>query len=148
MTRRKLWVAEGCGGSRTPARETRRGARSTRQEGGGEVRMWKHLSPVGTAGLLRPSRAAVGALVAVALAGALFAQAAAASPEGIRKIQHVVMIMQANRSFDTYFGTYPGANGIPAAVSVPDPGNGGCVAPYHNPLDENYGGPHGTEAAK
>ena len=24
--------------------------------------MWKHLSPVGTAGLLRPSRAAVGAL--------------------------------------------------------------------------------------
>ncbi len=26
---------------------------------------------------------------------------------GIRKIKHVVVIMQENRSFDTYFGTYP-----------------------------------------
>ena len=28
---------------------------------------------------------------------------------GIHKIRHVVVIMQENRSFDTYFGTYPGA---------------------------------------
>ena len=28
-------------------------------------------------------------------------------------IQHVVIIVQENRSFDSYFGTYPGANGIP-----------------------------------
>ena len=28
-------------------------------------------------------------------------------------IQHVVVIMQENRSFDTYFGTFPGADGIP-----------------------------------
>ena len=27
---------------------------------------------------------------------------------GIHKIQHVVIIMQENRSFDSYFGTYPG----------------------------------------
>jgi phospholipase C len=26
--------------------------------------------------------------------------------EGIHKIKHVVMIMQENRSFDSYFGTY------------------------------------------
>ncbi|HSP08090.1 MAG TPA: alkaline phosphatase family protein, partial [Candidatus Dormibacteraeota bacterium] len=26
---------------------------------------------------------------------------------GIHKIQHVVVIMQENRSFDQYFGTYP-----------------------------------------
>ena len=31
----------------------------------------------------------------------------------IHKIKHVVVIMQENRSFDTYFGTYPGADGIP-----------------------------------
>ena len=47
-------------------------------------------------------------------------------PQGIHKIQHVVIIMQENRSFDSYFGTYPGADGIPMkngvpTVCVPDP---------------------------
>jgi phospholipase C len=71
------------------------------------------------------------------------APAAGATPEeGIHKIQHVVMIMQENRSFDTYFGTYPGADGIPAGVCVPDPVNGGCVRPYHDNEDHNTGGPH------
>jgi phospholipase C len=74
------------------------------------------------------------------------AQAAEAEAEGIHKIKHVVMIMQENRSFDEYFGTYPGANGIPGGVCVPDPQNGGCIAPYHDPHDENSGGPHGTKA--
>ncbi len=31
----------------------------------------------------------------------------------IHKIKHVVVIMQENRSFDSYFGTFPGADGIP-----------------------------------
>ena len=44
----------------------------------------------------------------------------------IHKIKHVIIIMQENRSFDTYFGTYPGAHGIPQkhgqfTVCVPDP---------------------------
>jgi phospholipase C len=63
---------------------------------------------------------------------------------GIHKIQHVVIIMQENRSFDQYFGTYPGADGIPHGVCVPDAVNGGCVAPFHDAADLNYGGPHGT----
>jgi phospholipase C len=63
---------------------------------------------------------------------------------GIHKIQHVVVIMQENRSFDTYFGTYPGADGIPHGVCLPDPANGGCVAPFHDAADLNYGGPHGA----
>ena len=62
---------------------------------------------------------------------------------GIHKIRHVVVIMQENRSFDSYFGTFPGADGIPPGVCVPDPINGACVAPYHDPSDLNYGGPHG-----
>jgi phospholipase C len=66
---------------------------------------------------------------------------------GIHKIQHVVVIMQENRSFDSYFGTYPGADGIPHGVCVPDPVNGGCVAPFHSYADKNYGGPHGAPAA-
>ena len=66
---------------------------------------------------------------------------------GIHKIQHVVIIMQENRSFDSYFGTYPGADGIPHGVCVPDPLNGGCVAPFHDSADENFGGPHGAANA-
>ncbi len=66
---------------------------------------------------------------------------------GIHKIRHVVIIMQENRSFDSYFGTYPGADGIPPGVCVPDPINGGCVAPFHDSADLNYGGPHGQSEA-
>ncbi len=69
------------------------------------------------------------------------------SPSGMQKIKHVVIIMQENRSFDSYFGTYPGADGIPAGVCVPDPLNGGCVKPFHDPADVNYGGPHGAPSA-
>jgi phospholipase C len=50
----------------------------------------------------------------------------------IHKIKHVVVIMQENRSFDTYFGTYPGADGIPSGVCVPNPRTNQCVKPYHN----------------
>ena len=68
------------------------------------------------------------------------------------KIKHIVIIMQENRSFDHYFGTYPGADGIPMqngvpTVCVPDPSTGRCVQPYHNKNDINSGGPHGTVAA-
>jgi phospholipase C len=71
----------------------------------------------------------------------------------IHLIKHVVVIMQENRSFDTYFGTYPGADGIPMAngkptVCVPDPAAGGCVAPFHNTSDKDSGGPHGAANAQ
>ncbi len=60
--------------------------------------------------------------------------------------------MQENRSFDSYFGTYPGANGIPTAhgkftVCNPDPKNGGCQAPYHDPNDINGGAGHSAGAS-
>jgi phospholipase C len=75
-----------------------------------------------------------------------------AAPSGIQKIQHVVIIMQENRSFDSYFGTYPGADGIPTrgrqfAVCVPDPASGRCIEPFHDTADLNHGGPHGAAAA-
>jgi phospholipase C len=66
---------------------------------------------------------------------------------GIHKIKHVIVIMQENRSFDNYFGTYPGAdgiamsNGVPA-VCMPNP-KGPCQRPYHDTADVNGGGPHG-----
>ncbi len=73
--------------------------------------------------------------------------AGAAAGQGIHKIQHVVMIMQENRSFDTYFGTYPGADGIPAGTCVPDPVKKDCVAPYYDGTQRTEGGPHGTAAS-
>jgi phospholipase C len=68
------------------------------------------------------------------------------------KIKHIVIIMQENRSFDHYFGTYPGADGIPMQNGVPtvcanDPVTGQCIKPFHDSSDINYGGPHGMTAA-
>jgi phospholipase C len=72
---------------------------------------------------------------------------------GIHKIQHIVVIMQENRSYDSYFGTYPGADGIPglagnpgAVPCLPDPKTKTCVKPYHDAKNKNAGGPH-SEAA-
>src|SRR5436309_7010730 len=100
------------------------------------------------------------ALTAVALAAtfALTAPAgtqhtAARAPVGIHKIKHVIVIMQENRSFDHYFGTYPGADGFPRtatgefAVCVPNPATGGCEKPFHDTRDLNAGGPHGQADA-
>jgi len=77
--------------------------------------------------------------------------ATAAPASGIGKIKHVVVIMQENRSFDTYFGTYPGADGIPMkdgrpTVCLPAP-SGGCDKPFHDTNDVNTGGPHGQDNA-
>jgi len=79
---------------------------------------------------------------------------AAPAPDGsgIGKIKHVVVIMQENRSFDSYFGTFPGADGIPTsngtfAVCVPNPATHACDAPYHNPADVNGGAGHSSTAA-
>ena len=63
------------------------------------------------------------------------------------KIKHIIVIMQENRSFDQYFGTYPGADGIPMKNGVPtvcvnDPKTKTCMKPYHDSADINSGGPH------
>jgi phospholipase C len=76
----------------------------------------------------------------------------AASLAGIHKIRHVVVIMQENRSFDSFFGTFPGADGIPMkngvpAVCVPNPKHA-CVRPYPDHFNRNVGGPHGMESAQ
>jgi phospholipase C len=70
---------------------------------------------------------------------------------GIHKIKHVVVIMQENRSFDNYFGTYPGADGIPMkdgkpSVCIPDPVTKRCVKPFVDHRDATSGGPHSVKA--
>lgn len=79
---------------------------------------------------------------------------AAGSPTGtnLHLIKHIIVIFQENRSFDTYFGTYPGADGIPMqngvpSVCVPDPRTGQCVKPFIDHQDRNSGGPHDAAAS-
>lgn len=70
---------------------------------------------------------------ALALQGFLYAQAA--EPPGnppFHQLRHFVYIIQENITFDHYFGTYPGANGIPAGVKLPyRPGGPPELAPFH-----------------
>jgi phospholipase C len=40
-------------------------------------------------------------------------------PQPKTPIQHLVVLMQENHTFDNYFGTYPGADGIPAGTKMP-----------------------------
>ena len=78
---------------------------------------------------------------------------AVSTKDDINKIEHVVVILQENRSFDHYFGMYPGADGFTLDAGgqptncIPDPRNGGCVRPYHDAADIDYGGPHGAKPA-
>ena len=76
----------------------------------------------------------------------------ALSDPGIHRIRHIIVIMQENRSFDSYFGTYPGADGIPMKDGVPtvcnpDPVTGKCIRPFHDGSLVNVGGPHDVRQA-
>jgi phospholipase C len=67
----------------------------------------------------------------------------------IADVQHIVFLMQENRSFDHYFGTMRGVRGFadPRAVKLPSgqpvwyqpDGNGGYVLPFR-PDVSNLGG--------
>jgi len=89
---------------------------------------------------------AVGVVLAVSLSAvamrSLAGNSASRVDTGIHKIKHVIVIMQENRSFDSYFGTFPGADGIPAGVCLPDPRNGGCAKPWVDHFDSNGNDPH------
>jgi phospholipase C len=83
---------------------------------------------------------ALGALIVAAavVAPSAPAAAAAAAPaeqlDTATPIKHFLVLMQANHSFDNYFGTYPGADGIPDGTCMPfDPTDAaaGCVEPFH-----------------
>jgi phospholipase C len=72
--------------------------------------------------------------------------------KGFDNINHLIFVVQENRSFDEYFGTFPGADGIPRKpdgsfdVCVPD-GAGDCYAPYHDTGVYDIGGPHSQWAS-
>lgn len=77
------------------------------------------------------------AAAALLLAGApaiIGASDTARSATTATPLEHLVVLMQENHSFDNYFGRYPGADGIPDDVCMPfDPfsSSGDCVLPFH-----------------
>ncbi|HEX3300303.1 MAG TPA: alkaline phosphatase family protein [Actinomycetota bacterium] len=97
-----------------------------------------------------PSTASGDAAVAVSLSAA---DLAPVDPTlGFRNINHLIFVVQENRSFDSYFGTFPGADGLPRNpdgsfdVCVPDDA-GTCQRPFHDPGQYDMGGPHGQSAS-
>ena len=79
---------------------------------------------------------------------------ATSTKDDINKIKHVVVIMQENRSFDQYFGMYPGVDGFTLDTNgqptncVPDPRHGGCQVVYHDATAVQSGGPHGPSSSR
>ena len=76
------------------------------------------------------------------------ATAAAAVPHpATTPIKHFVFLMQGGRTFDNYFGTYPGADGLGTGtcqpLSVSDPA-GQCIKPFL--LDNSERAPLGANA--
>jgi phospholipase C len=98
------------------------------------------------------TNAAPDSAVAAVEGGATSPEGASDAQAAAEKIQHVIVIMQENRSFDHYFGTFPGAEGIPMdangqpTVCVNDPKTNTCVKPFHLTTDKNVGGPHNSQA--
>ncbi|MFL6139094.1 MAG: alkaline phosphatase family protein [Frankiaceae bacterium] len=70
--------------------------------------------------------------LAAPLAGAALPALAAepAGPAARTPVHHVVVVMQDHRSFDHYFGTRPGVDGLPAGVCLPAGPHLPCAAPY------------------
>ena len=62
-------------------------------------------------------------IVALAFAFALLVAAPSSAAQHAAKpktpIEHFLFLMQENHSFDNYFGTYPGADGIPKGTCMP-----------------------------
>jgi phospholipase C len=65
----------------------------------------------------------------------LLPEAAEAQTNSI-PIEHFIYIIQENHSFDSYFGTFPNANGIPAGTELPqEPGGVPKFKPFHLTAD-------------
>jgi phospholipase C len=71
---------------------------------------------------------------AAAAKGRTQSRPAPGAPAGIDKIRHAIWISQENCSFDSYFGTYPEADGLPIGTCLPvRPGSKQCIKPFHQP---------------
>lgn len=78
---------------------------------------------------------ALALLPAVALAQEGTPAAGAGGPRPTTPIEHTLVLIQENHSFDNYFGTYPGADGFPPDTCMPvdpfDATSTDCIKPFH-----------------
>lgn len=76
--------------------------------------------------------------------------AAAAEPTPTSPIRHLVVLLQEDRSFDSYFGTFAGAEGTPGPICMPLqlPADTPCQQPYHLDTLRTGALQHGAVAAQ
>lgn len=76
---------------------------------------------------------AVAAVLTLVAVVAVPGRPAVAAPGAVTPIEHFTFLMQENHTFDNYFGTRPGADGIPPGTCMPlrrgQPQS--CVKPFH-----------------
>ena len=74
------------------------------------------------------------AIIVIIMGGFVLANVSPKVHGSNSQIQHLIFIVQENHSFDNYFGTYPGANGLPLDAAIPiDPNQTslGYIRPFH-----------------
>ena len=97
----------------------------------------------GFAALIKPAAVVSAALMGLALAAVPAAASPSASPpsaqprgaghQAVTPVKHFIFLMQGGRTFDNYFGTYPGADGLSAGacqLRVTGKPADGCVKPF------------------
>ncbi len=77
----------------------------------------------------RAAHVVAAALLILTVAAAPAVSASTSSHAARTPIKHFIVVMQENHTFDNYFGTYPGANGIPAGTRMPL--DAGAVSPTY-----------------
>lgn len=95
--------------------------------------------------LLRRLLPLAGALALVALLSPVSAQAGSRDAHTTTPIKHFLFLLQGDRSFDNYFGTYPGADGVADAQCQRQAKPGACVNPF--PLHGQALAPLGATAS-
>lgn len=74
--------------------------------------------------------------------------------KGFQNIEHLIFVVQENRSFDHYFGLFPGANGIRRTSTgvfkpcIPDPEAGHCQRPFRDKTAYDAGAAHTSKASR
>src|SRR5439155_264763 len=102
----------------------------------------------GFAALIKPAAVVSAALMGLALAAVPAAASPSASPpsappraaqppaaghQAVTPVKHFIFLMQSGRTFDNYFGTYPGADGLSAGacqLRVTGKPADGCAKPF------------------
>jgi len=68
---------------------------------------------------VRAAAAVASAVLCLVVAASPAVSSGSSSHTPRTPIKHFVVVMQENHTFDNYFGTYPGANGIPPGARMP-----------------------------